>query len=284
MATTIEKHGSKWRNFASWSAAGGLIFIVVVGVASWLGNGDDLDRFLASGTVDPRLALAFLFSAAVLGLSSLNIPFGWRSLRNFLVLSAAAGGIAALVLGGLLPLVDAGTFGTMGASQWAAAGVGLALLFFAAVICIILATSRRGWTLLDAEQAETLNERPRLLFLSWISMAAMGLILILLGLAGPGSVLAAEAALAGALVLCAVVILLSFSVWRLMDELDRTMSYESGTMAFYLILLFGGGWAMLAHLQFVTPAAPLDWLTMLTLITFAASLIAAGRRGLLKSR
>ena len=47
------------------------------------------------------------------------------------------------------------------------------------------------------------------------------------------------------------------------------------------MLAVGGGWAMLAHLGYVPAPAPLDWLTMLTLLMFAASFIALGRRKML---
>jgi hypothetical protein len=281
MAVATDRPLSKWRNFAAWSAVGGLVFVVTVAVSSWLGHGDALDELLRSGSVDPKAALALLLTMLVLGISSRNTPLGWRSFRNFVLLSAAAGTVAALVLTGFRPLADAGAFGAMNASRWTAAAVGLVLMFLAALISLLPSAARRGWTRLDAEQIETLGERSHLLFLSWITIAAMGVMLILLGLAGPGSVLPAEAALAGALLLAAVVTALSFFVWRLMDELDRTLSYETGNMAFYLILFFGGGWAMLAHLGFVAAAAPLDWLTMFTVIIFVASFIAAGWRKLL---
>ena len=62
------------------------------------------------------------------------------------------------------------------------------------------------------------------------------------------------------------------------------MSRETGNAAFYLIVVIGGGWAILAHLGFVPAPAPLDWLTMITLTMFAASFIVVGRRGLLKRR
>lgn len=277
---TADMQTSKWRNFVSWSAAGGLVVVVAVGLASWLGPGAPLDALFKSGT-DPRVALALLFSMAVVGLSSLNTPFGWRSFRNFSILSAAAGTIAFFAITGFRALTGAGAFGTLGASQWVAAAVGLVLVFFAVFFSLILAAARRGWNLLEAEQAEILRERARLTFLSWIAVAAMGLLLILLSLAGPGSALSPATVLTGLLVPLAVATAASIAMWRLMDELDRTLSHEAGNMAFYLILLLGGGWAMLAHLGFVPAAAPLDWLTMLTVISFPASFIAMGRRKLL---
>jgi hypothetical protein len=68
---------------------------------------------------------------------------------------------------------------------------------------------------------------------------------------------------------------------RLSDELDRTLNYETGNMSFYLVLVLGGGWAILAHLGFLAAPAPLDWLTMFIVIIFVASFIVLGRRKLL---
>jgi hypothetical protein len=84
-----------------------------------------------------------------------------------------------------------------------------------------------------------------------------------------------------ALVLIAVLTALGIAAWRLSDELGRTLSREAGNMAFYLILLLGGGWAMLAHLGVVAAPAPLDWLTLFAVLLFVASFIAVGRRKLL---
>jgi energy-converting hydrogenase Eha subunit E len=86
----------------------------------------------------------------------------------------------------------------------------------------------------------------------------------------------------GALVLIAVLTVLLIAAWGLSDELGRTLSHETGNMAFYLILVLGSGWAMLAHLGFVAAPAPLDWVTLFAVLMFAASFIAAGRGKLLR--
>jgi hypothetical protein len=278
MAMANEVPLPKWRNFAAWSATGGLVVVVAVILTSWL-DGDPLGGLLESAT-DPRVALALLFSMAVVGMSSRNTRFGWRSFRNFALLSAATGGIAVLAISGL----RAGAFGTMGVSEWIAAGAGLVLVFFPAFLSLVMLAARRGWNLVEPDQVELLRERGRLNLLSVTAIAALGLVLIVLALAAPGSVLAPAAALAAVLVLLAAAAALSIACWRQMDELDRTLSYEAGTMAFYLILLLGGGWAALAHLGFVPAAAPLDWLTMLVVVSFPASFIALGRRSLLTTR
>ena len=170
----------------------------------------------------------------------------------------------------------------MSISEWVAAVLGCVLIFFALMGSFALASAHSGANLIENEEAaDQLRERGRLHLYSLAWMLACGLSLIGLSLAGSGSLLSPAPTLAGVLLLIAVAIALSIAVWRLMDELDRTLSQEAGNIAFYLILLFGGGWAMLAHLGFVPGPAPLDWLTMFTVTMFAAAFIAAGRRKLL---
>ncbi len=112
----------------------------------------------------------------------------------------------------------------------------------------------------------------------------MGLTLVLLSLAGPGGALSPTIALVAVLVLLGIATVLTVAMWPLLDELPRTMSRETGNAAFYLIVVIGGGWSILAHLGFAPAPTPLDWLTMFTLIMFAASFIAVGRQGLLQER
>lgn len=274
---TTATHPSKWRNFASWSAAGAIPIVGAV-IAAWLIKGIPLDEVLRSDP-DPKVVVALLLSMAVVGLTSRNTPFTWRALRNFVILGATASAVAILAISG----VRAG-FGPLGLSQWVAVGTGLALVFLAAFFSLAMAAGRKGWNLVEPEQLEILRERSRLTFLSWTAVATMGLMLVVLALAGPGGAVPPAAALAGVLALLAATTALTIACWRLMDELDRTLSYEAGNLAFYLLLLLGGGWAVLAHLAYVPAAAPLDWLTMLTVVSFPASVIAAGRRKLLTQR
>jgi len=125
-------------------------------------------------------------------------------------------------------------------------------------------------------------EQGRILPYSLVSVGALGLMLVLLSLAGPGEPVAPAVALAGVAVLLAIQVALTLAIWPLLDELSQTMSRETGNAAFYLIVVLGGGWAILAHLGFVPAPAPLDWVTMFTVMMFAASIIAVGRRGLLQ--
>jgi hypothetical protein len=228
------------------------------------------------------LALGLLLATAVVGLSSRKRPFNLRTLRNFAASSAVAVLVCVTLLWSFDTLRRAGALPAMGASEWVAVVMGSTLIVFASLGILALASAHGGASLIDDEvAAEEMRERGRLFLYSFVWMAACGLLLIVLAVAGPEGALSPAAALAGALVLIAVATLLSIGVWRLLDELGRTLSHEAGNMAFYLIVLFGGGWAMLAPLGFVTGPASLDWLTLFNLLQFVASFIAAGRRQLL---
>ena len=112
-------------------------------------------------------------------------------------------------------------------------------------------------------------------------MAACGLLLVGLSLAGPGGALSAAVALAGALIRVVVLTVLGVATWRLSDELVHTLSDETGNMAFYLILVLAGEWAVLAHVGLVAALAPLGWPTMFVVLLIVGSFIAIGRRKLL---
>ena len=199
-----------------------------------------------------------------------------------MLLDGAAIGTCLFYFWGLNALDRAGVLGAMGASEWVAAVTGSVLIFFAVLGTFVTASAHTGADLIDDEvAAEEMRERGRLFLYSFIWMAALGLLLIVLSFAGPGGALSPAAALAGALVLIAVLAVLGFATWPLSDELMRTLSFETGNMAFYLILVLGGGWALLARLGFMAAPAPLDWLTMFTVLWFAASFIVLGRRKLL---
>ena len=281
MEMANDKPTSKWRNFLVWGAvATGVNILLVWGVLSFRPEGA-LGAVFRSEEVAATVGLALIVSAAVVGFSNRNRPATLRTVGNFAIWSPLAGIVCLSLLWGFRALVGASALGAMDASEWVAATVGMALLFFALLGSVLAAIAHKGAFFMDAEIADDLRERGRSLFYSYIAMAAMGLALILLSLGGPGGALSPAAALAGALVLFIVVAVLSIAIWRLIDELGRTLSRETGNMAFYLIVLLGGGWAMLGHLGFVVGPAPLDWLTMFAVLMLVASFVAVGRRKLL---
>ncbi|WP_306093217.1 hypothetical protein [Sphingomonas sp. DG1-23] len=282
IAMANDKSLPAWRNFAAWSVAGALCYILAASGASALLHEGGVGTMFRSREVVGILGLGLLFSMAVVGLSSRKRPFNLRTIRNFAASSAVAVLACTLLLLGFDALARAGALETMGVSEWVAAIMGSTLIVFASLGVLAVASAQGGAGFIDdAAAADDMRERGRLFLYSFVWMVACGLLLIVLALAGPEGVLSPATVLAGALVLIAVATLLSIAVWRLLDELGRTLSHEAGNMAFYLIILLGGGWAMLAHLGFVAGPAPLDWLSLFVALMFVASFIAAGRRQLL---
>lgn len=207
-------------------------------------------------------------------------PPMWRKMA----ISAAIGGVVGLIA--MMPLIrlyDSGALGIAGASELIAALVGLLYLVLAMSVAVGLASPGFGARFLNVE-AEELRELRRVLAYSVAAMAAMGGMLIVLALAGSGGIVPQSAALAAALTLFAAIGLLSVMLWRRMDELMRNVSNEASSMMVYLTLLVGGGWAVLARLDYARAPAPLDWLTMFFGLLLVASVVATARRGMLAVR
>lgn len=276
MAMADDKPMPSWGNFAGWSAVGAVFYLLVLlGGSLFMDGTISLPR---SKEVAAILGLGLIFAMAVIGFTSRKQPVTLRTLRNFTILNAVALTVFLLAIWGLRATDGAGA---MGASEWTAAVFGTVLIGVAVFGIVAAASANMGADLVDEEGADDLRDRPRLIVYGLVWMAAYGLLLIGLSLAGPGGMLPLAATLAGLLVLIAVLTVLGIATWRLSDELDRTVSYEAGNIAFYLIWAVGGGWAMLAHLGFVAGPAPIDWLTLFSVLMFAASFIAAARRKLL---
>jgi len=282
MAMVKDRSTPSWRNVAAWSAVGAGFYILILSGSALLLHENGMRQGFPSNEVAAKLGLGLILTMAILGFSSRRQPLNLRTFRKFLILNAVAVSFFLLVIWGYGAFGIAEALGAIGVAERAAAGLGLALIFFASLGSIFVANAWKGAGLIeDEEVAEDLRERGQLYVCSYVWMAACGLLLIVLGLAGPGGFLSPAAALAGALVLVAILALAGIAAWRLSDELARTLSRETGNMTCYLILALGGGWAMLAHLGFVAAPAPLDWLTMFIVLLFAASFIVLGRRKLL---
>jgi len=274
-----EKSVPTWRNFAAWSAVGAAFYLLAIGVITMLLHQNVIGAMTRSTKVAAELGVAMLFFMAVTGFGNRKRRVGPATLRNFLVQNAVAIIAFLLVIWGFSGLVRVSAISVSG---WIAAVTGATLVVMAVLGSLVTASTRTNLALVDDEvAAEEMRERGRLFFCSFTWMAAFGLLLIGLSLSGPGGLLSPIAAVAGALILIAILTALGIAAWRMSDELGRTLSHETGNMAFYLILVLGGGWAMLAHLGFVVAPAPLDWLTLFTVLMFAASFIALGRRKLL---
>lgn len=208
-------------------------------------------------------------------------PPKWRKVAISAAMGAAFGVLGMVALG---PLLHSGTLGSVGASGLVAGTIGLLYVAMALCIGIGLASPGPGARFLGMQDEDELREQRRLLAHAVATMVAMGGALIVLALAGPGGVLPRPMALVAALALFAASVPLTFFQWRRMDELMRRVSNEAGNLAFHLVLLAGGGWAMLAHLGLARAPAPLDWLSMFFGLVLVASLVATARRGMLAPR
>ena len=282
-----DKPASSWRSFAFWGAVGALGYILVVCAAVSLIEDDGLGKLFRMLPGAAKLAawmgMGLIVAAAAAGFSNRKRPVTLLNLRNFVIRDVVVFIVFLLFVWGFSALGRAGVLGAMGVSERVAAGTGSVLIFFGILGSFVMSTTHTSANLVDDEMAaEEMRDRGRLFLCSFAWMVTCGLLLIGLSLAGPGNLLSPAVALAGALILIAVLTVLGIASWRLNDELGRTLSREAGNMAFYLILLAGGGWTMLAHLGFVAAPASLDWLTLFTVLMFAASFIAVGRRRLLR--
>lgn len=277
MAT--DNHAPKWRNFLIWSTLGAIVYAVPVLAILSFRSGNALGVIATPQAIVAKLVIVGLVSAVIVGLAMRHLPVSLRSVRNHVIASAAMIALALLALSGVRALLGTAS---LSLSATIAVAVGVVLLLFAIFGLLIVAIAHARASLLSAEQVEDIRERGRATLYSFASMASMGLALAALGLSGPDAPLPPAVALAGAPALLAITAILSLALWPRMDELMRALSREAGNMGFYLIVILGGGWAMLAHLGVVAGPAPLDWLTLFTLIMFGASIITAGRRGLLR--
>ena len=268
-----------WRNFAAWCAVGAIVSALFMWAAIMYLNQAAMEAILRPTRLTAVLGLVMIFSAAMAGFSNRKRTISLENIIGFLILNLVSIAAFLLATGGFRSLAHSGA---MSISDWVAAATGAFFIFGATLGTLMTASTRTKLNLVvDEEAAEEMRERGRSFFYSFAWMGLWGLLLIGLSLAGPRGLLSPIAASAGALVLIAILTPLTIASRRLSDELGRTLSRETGNIAFYLALVLGGGWAILAHLGFVVAPAPLDWLTLLTLLMFAAAFIALGRRKLL---
>ena len=263
------EHTPKW-NGLTWFAIGLVAYgLVMSGAVTLLSHGGLPDALKKSPGTGAILALSLLLASLMNGFGQRNLPVNSRTFGNFLIWNGTGISLVALVMWGLHTFAGDAPFKA------------LVLFFLAAIGLLHVAAARARPRLLTAEQSEAILERTRALIYGFLGIAAMGLTLVALSLAGPGGPLSPVAALAAILVLIAIRATSSLKTRPLLDELSKTVARETGVGAFYLILIIGGGWSALAQLGFVAALAPLDWLTLLTVTMFMASFVAAGRRGLL---
>jgi len=207
-----------------------------------------------------------------------------RKMRK-MVLSLALGGAigfsGAVVVG---EAIESGVLGAIDVSRGVALGVALLYLLMAAMVGFGVLSPKLGAKVLNVEDGQELIEQRRLLGLSAIGTLAIGGLLSVLALAAPAGPIPDTPALGIALALGGVAGVSSWIIYREMDELMHVMVQDAGACAFNALMLVGGTWVALAHLDRVAPPAPLDWLSLFFGVLLLASFWATWRRGQLAMR
>ncbi|APE27038.1 hypothetical protein [Aurantiacibacter gangjinensis] len=201
------------------------------------------------------------------------------------IFSVGLGGLIGFIGAmGALRLADSGVLGSLGASEEIALLVAMLYALTGASVLFGLVAPNAGARFLNVEDADELREQKPMLLGSGIGMLALGGLLVMAALGGEGGVSAPATTLMACAVLLVVAAITSIRSWRLQDELMRAVGSETAGLAFYIVVLAGGTWSLLAHLGYAAGPAPLDWLTMFWAFLLLAAFIVVGRRGMMKMR
>lgn len=202
-----------------------------------------------------------------------------------LILSMGIGGVVGfLVAFGFLNLADSGIVGSLDNSREIAGLVGLLYVATGMFVGFGVFAPQAGARFLNVEDGDELIEQRKLLTYSSIGMIALGIALVVAALAAPLGPISETVVIGVVVAFVAVTWFTGSRQRRHTDELMQTISRESTSTAFYMLFLLGGGWSLLAHLDMVTAARPLDWLTMFAAVMLIGSFWTCARRGLLTPR
>lgn len=185
---------------------------------------------------------------------------------------------------GALHLIGLEPIGLVGKSTTIATLVGMIYIFTGLAVSLGTASPKVGARFLNVEDADELREQKKVLTSSGWAMVLWGIALVGLALAAPEGPVPQAAALALGASGLVLGTLLAIPSYRHSDELMRAVNLEAGALAYGLVLLVVGSWAMLAHLGYAAGPAPLDLLTLFYVLGLLASFIATGRRGMLMPR
>jgi hypothetical protein len=195
-----------------------------------------------------------------------------------------------LVFGGLIGGL-AGYFGlgsldleTMAADQVIVSGVGLIYLLMGLVVGFGLAAPKLGSNILNVEDADEIRDQRRILTGSSICRVALGVALIVLPMAGPGSQMSPLVGFGSLLAALVILTVISIRDWKYYDEMMLQLSRDAGNLAFATI----GGvlliWASAAWLELVSAPTPLELVAIISGGYLLAIFAASARRGLLRPR
>lgn len=271
-----------WRNALIWTGLNLILYLIAIPLVFGM---DALRGMGALGQTSAIMAAAMILASVLAGLGRRRTPVNPRNLGIFL----AGAALVIALFAAFVHSMGASTGPQLrdrlgGTSAVIACTLGVVLTTIATLGLLMTTLPPARGLFLPAEQRETIAESRLMHLYGFLSIAALGLLLVLMSLAGAGGLVPPGIALADGLVLMGVQIATSLAVWPLLDELGHAISRETCNAGFYLITGIGGGWSMLAHLGFVVPPKPLDWLTLFTVMMLAAAYIANARRGLLPAQ
>lgn len=159
--------------------------------------------------------------------------------------------------------------------------IGGLLVFIALMVAAGATSSSIGKKMQMFADIEDWQDQRKLYWLSAIGCFAWGALLIVLAYGSAAGLPVSAGVLATIVVLFAVLILSCWMLLREFDELWHDINRTSCTWAFYGAFVIGGGWSALAILGFAQALSPLDWISLLTLLSLAGSILGNAKRGTL---
>ena len=206
----------------------------------------------------------------------------WKRSAMRMLVGAFIGGAA---MAAVLAVAGSDLLDAMGPSRLALGAVGVVYALMAALVGFGLAAPRAGAVLLNVGDADELRDERRGMIRSTVTMAAIGLVLILLALArGPG--FAAGPVPPG---VAMGLLLVAFSggaiaSWRWrndFDELNHQLGLEGCFWAFCLSWALLTLWAAADFLGWGVTLMPIDVVTTLSAMMLIGAFVAIGRRGMM---
>ena len=207
---------------------------------------------------------------------------GWKK-TIFGALAGAAIGAGSVTL--VIWLAGTEFLDAMGPSRVALAGVGLVYVIVCGFLLFGVAAPGVGAKVLNVADAEELVEERGDLVLSGLTMAAFGLVLILLALArGPDFAAGAisPAVAGGALLL--FIALGAYASWHWrhrFDELNNQLGLEGSAWAFVLSWLVLTLWAAADFLGYGARLTTIDVVSVVSAMLLLGSFVAIGLRGMM---
>ena len=207
-----------------------------------------------------------------------------RKLKKTFFALAIGAFIGFLGASATMRILETERFAGGGTSVEIASLVGLFYLIIGLMVGLGALNPKAGAKVLNVEDEDELREQRRQLLYSSLAMVLAGISLAVVAHAGSAGPIDPAIAL-GIYVVCSVIaVFVSLKSRKYSDELMQAVGTETSSLSFYLVVLFGGTWALLAHLGYLTAPQPLEWLTMFWAVMLLATFIVVGKRGMLTMR